>query len=174
MTQPLEPTQPPPLAVVNECKALLIREERALAPVLDTLRALRTALVGGDMTEVARLLKEEAPTEDTQQTLAARAQFRRRTAAALQVDESQVTVRNIANWASEEHREDLLARREKLAEIVAEVDLLGRANAALLRQSVDILNTALNQITGVDSSDSYDPSGKVGGGVTGSIIQTDC
>lgn len=174
MSPAAELNEPLPLAVVNECKALLIREERALEPMLATLRALRSALIIGDMAAIETLLQQKAEAENRENVVAARAQFRRRVGTLLQIEESQVTVRNIANWASQEHREELLNRRNHLAALAAEVDLLGRANAALLRQSVDLLNTVLAQITGANSSDSYDPSGRVGGGVSGSIIQTDC
>ncbi|MCR9116207.1 MAG: flagellar protein FlgN [bacterium] len=163
-----------PMAVVNECLALLVREERAIEPALAALRELRSALVAGDMTQVSELLSQESSAEPATDMTASRAQFRRRVGTLLSLPQEEVTVRRIAEWASPEQREQLLERRKRVAELANEVDFLGRANAALLRQSMDMLNMALSQITGGGSSDCYDPSGRVANGVTGSIIQTDC
>ena len=163
-------------SVALTCLAQLEKEEAMLSATLESLRAVRSALLQGDLAQLSLALENQQHTAKAATELCqTRARLRDQMAGILGIDPHQATLRLFAERVSENLAARLANYRQRLSGMAAEVDRLNRGNAALIRQSLDLLQRLLSNLTGLEeSADRYSSSGQREQGVCGSIFQTRC
>jgi flagellar biosynthesis/type III secretory pathway chaperone len=153
----------------------LDNEENALRETIQALHEVRGAIMKRDMEALAQALNQQQQLANKNASQAqARNAVRHRLAAILQVNVDYVNLSLLAQRTTPTMREQLFGRQRRLVELATEADLLNRANAALIRQSIDLLQQVLTCLTGESGTDSYNASGQIQSGDFESTVQTSC
>lgn len=162
--------------VALACLAHLEQEEAMLSATLEKLRAVRSALMHGDLSALTRTLAEQRHTALAATELyKARAQLRQRITGVAGAPEGRVTISRLSQCVTEPLATRLISQRKRLSDMAKEVDRLNRGNMSLVRQSLDLLERLLSSLTGTDeNSDRYSPSGQREQRRYGSIFQARC
>jgi hypothetical protein len=159
-----------------KCLAHLEKEEAMLDQAVQALRQVRTALVQGDAGQLSQALQQQQHTTQAADDLrAARGRLRQSVARVLGIAANEATLGALADRVSGEMRNRLLGYRVRLTQMARELEMMNRGNAALIQQSMHLLQRLLAQLTGNENAtDRYAPSGQreLGGG--GSMFQTRC
>jgi hypothetical protein len=155
------------------CQAHLEQEEALLTETVAALREVRAALLSRNLADLdAALARQAAWSHRAGDLKARRADLRHGLAAALGVAPQSVTIPLIAARLPAEARERLAGCRQRLAALAAEVDQLNRANAALVRHSLEFMHRFLVEITGGQShGPSYTAAGTLCQAACGSLIE---
>ncbi len=119
--------------VLALCESHLADEEALLADMLDSLRQVRAAFVERNLNRLATLQSRQEQLVRTSQEMARlRDRLRDSLAPLLGVVSAEVTLRTAALSLTEPARGRLLARHQRLVEIVREAEQLNHHNASLL------------------------------------------
>ena len=153
------------------CFDHVAREEAHLRDVLDSLRAVRAALLGNDREALdGALRRHEETLRGGEELDRARSGFRREAAGPLGLAPSEISLTALAARLPEAARRDLAARQETLRRAAAEADHLNRSNAALLHTCLDFLRRFFADLTGRPADGRYGPSGPLRDTPSGSLI----
>jgi hypothetical protein len=155
------------------CLAHMEQEEAMLGATLDSLRQVRAALLGGDLTALERALDCQVHTARAAGELKMRrVELRKQLGSGLGLDPQSVTLQEVAARVPTDHGQRLARCRERLHQMAAEVDRLNRGNAALVQHSVDFLHQFLVSVTGGEPvGDRYRPSGQIERATCGSLFE---
>jgi hypothetical protein len=155
------------------CLAHLEQEEAMLGATLDSLKQVRAALVGGDLSALQRAVEYQGHTARAANELKMRrAQLRSQLGAGLGLDPRAVTLQEVSSKLPLANADRIARCRERLHQMAAEVDRLNRGNAALVQYSMDFLHQFLISLTGVDPvGDRYRPSGQIERETCGSVFE---
>ena len=158
------------------CLAHLEQEEAMLSATLQTLRDMRTALMHRDLQRLTEALERQQHTAKAAAELrTVRATLRARIAEMIRVPADHVTLGLLAAQLTDAMQQRMLGYQKRLSDMAAEVALLNRGNAVLIRHSVGLLQRLLMCLTGGDeSTDRYARSGQREEGDCGSIFETQC
>lgn len=160
-----------------EQEALLLAhlrdEEQTLEALIVSVGEVRDALITRDGERLTAALQAEAEClqlGDTMRTK--RANFRKELAASLNVAVEQITLSQLSLWVSSECRAELAHFRDRLTEMSAELSRLNRQNAAMIRQSLDLTQRIIGQLTGTGPHfASYNAAGRSENSQTGPVLQ---
>jgi hypothetical protein len=162
--------------LARTCLSHFAEEEAMLQETLEVLLAVRSALVHGDRDDLSVALASQEHTVRSVQTIhEKRMSVRRIMADLLGVPLRSVTLHLLAERVGGETGDGILDYRRRLTQLTAEVQRIHRANAALIHQSISLLERLLVQLTGGDDGGGrYGPMGVVDSGHGGSMIQARC
>ena len=160
------------------CISQLEHEEAMLHETLEVVRAIRVALINQDLAQLSVHLEDLQRIGRSAAELARnRIQLRERISRTIGVEFEQAMLRTFAMHVQGDLRDRLLDCRQRLASIANEVDIVNRANAGLVRHSLDLMRQLLEAFTGADSvgSNRYAATGQVQTtSSAGSLIQRSC
>ncbi len=158
------------------CLGHLQQEEAVLGTTLERLYEIRKAVLHRDLEALSRAMDSEAATDRAAEDLrATRITLRQNIADALQVTAESATLKLLATHASTDIGNQLAVCRDRLAGMAAEAERVNRANAALLRQSADLIDRLLNGLTGThDNCQRYAGNGNIRASDRRSIFQEEC
>ena len=177
MTDQREQVRP---GVVDElvlvCLAHFDQEETMLAGSLEVLRELRHSLLQSDVARVSRCIERQQQATCAAGELASqRGLLRQRLCRELNIPLEQLTLRTLAERSAGALRARLLTSRQRLLAMAGEIELLQRGNAALIRQSLGLLQLLLGGLSGQGAqAPRYTSLGVLEPGSCGPIIQSRC
>ncbi len=158
------------------CLSHLEQEEAMLSATLSSVRDIRSALMKGDLDGLAQSLQRQQHTAHAAVELRkTRTRLKEHLAAALGVPLEDVTLRLLAQHTSATVTQRILTSRARLAKVASEVDALNHGNAALVRQSAELLQRFLSSLTGRSTQSArYASSGQLEDGGCDPMFQTRC
>ena len=173
MTNPPTPRAASEIAqLAPMCRALLDREERhlttTLAALLEFRRLLATSEAGG-MAQTLEAIQEAASAQGS--ISLQRDQFRHTAGMLLNVDPSAVSLRLIAEHLPGAEAAELMARRLRLRELVANVDRVNHGVALVVWWLLDFVHQVFAGIQGNPPGARYSPFGKIHAGPGGPLWQ---
>ncbi len=158
------------------CLSHLEQEEAMLSATLSSVRDMRSALMKGDLDRLAQSLQRQQHTAHAAVELRKiRTRLKEHLAAALGIPPEDVTLSLLAQHTSATVTQRILSSRGRLAKVASEVDALNRGNAALVRQSAELLHRFLSSLTGRSTQSArYASSGQLEDGDCDPMFQTRC
>lgn len=170
MGQGHEPTISPEMA--ERVKGHLDDEERSLIAVLDAVRELHQSLRQLDGAALQQALQHEsAALMEAEQIQQRRQKLRFDAATELGLPPQEFTLGLLARKSSGELQQSVVASRQKLSEMAAEMDRLNRQNHAMAQQSTSIIRGIVSQLTGTAGhGESYTAGGVRDEAHVGSLV----
>ena len=158
------------------CLAHFEKEEAMLAATLDAMRAIRSALIARDLQQLETAVSQQQQTAKTAGDLrASRDEIRQRVAESLGMATEHVSLRHVVKLASPRIADRLESCRRRLSEMANEIERMNRANAMLVRHSIDMLHGFLECLAGAATrSNRYDAGGRIEDGSGGTLFDTKC
>lgn len=148
------PTDPSTLTI-KTCLAHLDQEEAFLVDTRTVLREIREALATRDSQGLAKLLqRQDSLGQAAQELFACRRKLRQSIARLLNLRLEEVTLYALGKHVSGQFHDEIEVRRQHLSSLVGEVQTLQQTNAALIHQSVHLLNMIL---AGIDGKGANEP-----------------
>lgn len=141
----------PLLTAADEARILSHLEDEAnvLAIFLSVARELRQALTWRDGERLTQALETEADSLQFGQALRdKRAALRDELAKRLQLAPEEVRLSRLTECVSAKSRATLVASRQRLQEMSDELARLNRQNGAMIRQTLDLTERIVGQLTG--------------------------
>lgn len=153
--------------------AHLQQEEALLAETVESLRQIRAALREGALDALKAALDRQARIANASVELRERrTSLRREVSTVLGLSARDVTLTSLAEYLPREVAAHMLACRDRLTGMAAEVDRLNSANAALVGQSLEFLERFLLEMTaGNQAGCRYSGNGTACEPLMGSLIE---
>ena len=170
MGQGQEPAISP--AMAERVKVHLDAEERSLIAVLEAVRELHRSLRQLDGAALQQALQYElAALMDAKQMQERRQKLRFDAANELGLSPHEFTLGMLAKKTSGELQQSVVASRQKLSEMAAEMDRLNRQNHAMADQSTAIIRGIVSHLTGTaGQGESYTAGGVRDEAHVGSLV----
>lgn len=154
------------------CEEHLTAEETLLADMLHSLRQVRDAFFQRNLKILPTLqIRLEQLTREAIGMTAARDRLRATLANSLGVSEQEATLRTAALSLPEPARSHLLQRRDRLIELMDEMDRLSQQNADLLGYARGFMACLFAGLAGTHASERYGPQGERNGGTIGPLLE---
>ncbi len=145
--------------------SVLNKEEITLEKAVKWLDQLREFIIKRDSVSLDRLLKEIRSASDTYaMNEYARQNLRRELSGMLEMDFEDVCLSAIADYASEDLRQELLETRQRLSQLGEVLKKKGRSTAMLVREYARLNTMMLNKLLQLGSSETmtYNADGRTG------------
>ncbi|MFO1042533.1 MAG: flagellar export chaperone FlgN [Planctomycetaceae bacterium] len=170
MGQGQEPAISP--AMAERVKVHLDAEERSLIAVLEAVRELHRSLRQLDGAALQQALQYElAALMEARQMQERRQKLRFDAANELGLSPHEFTLGMLAKKSSGELQQSVVASRQKLSEMAAEMDRLNRQNHAMADQSTAIIRGIVSHLTGTaGQGESYTAGGVRDEAHVGSLV----
>lgn len=170
MGQGNEPTISP--AMAERVKVHLDDEERSLVAVLEAVRELHRSLRQLDGAALQQALHMElAALTEAKQLQERRQKLRFDAASELGLSPHEFTLGLLARKSGGELQNSVVASRQKLSEMAAEMDRLNRQNHAMADQSTSIIRGIVSHLTGTAGhGESYNAGGARDEAHVGSLV----
>lgn len=148
-------------------------EHAALDQLLRAVREVRQALINQDAEQLTQALETEADCLDLGEAMRSRRGERRMAwAVHCGVPPEEVTLSRLEAIVSESARGEVAQHRRRLAEKLSELARWNQQNAAMLRQSLELGQQILGQLTGTAPEfASYNAAGQTEPAHVGSVMQ---
>ena len=153
--------------------AHLREEEKSLAILLVAVREIWHALLNRDGERLTQALQAEADSLQMGESMREkRVAFRQEMAERLQLAPDEVTLSRLDSCVSSETRGELAKCRRRLQDMSDELSRLNRQNSAMIRQSLDLTERIVGELTGGGPHfTSYNATGQTESAHVGSVLQ---
>lgn len=151
----------------------LVDEEKTLGGMLEAVRALHDSLRHLDGEALTKALQgESAALKEAEELQTKRLRVRTDVAVELGVPLDEFTLSMLSRHTTGDLHSSIVASRQKLATIAAEMDKLNRQNAAMIYQSLTLMRGIVGRLTNAaGSGESYNAGGVREEAHIGSLMQ---